>query len=158
MNKVILTAKDGQIFTQSLNLDGTAKLDKNGKPFGYIRVENEATVDFNYAYENGGIRKGQSALIAMTVEAWNKAKPFYKEGMEIPGRVVVIESLEQVPGSKPKMAGKGDDAQPCLLDGAQIYRRTEFDPKGVKEDVLITHNNEIKARVSSEASVEKING
>lgn len=28
MKKVILTAKEGQIFTQSKNLDGTPKLDK----------------------------------------------------------------------------------------------------------------------------------
>jgi hypothetical protein len=158
MNKVILTAKDGQIFKQSLNADGTPKLDKNGKPFGYVRVENQGTLDFSYAYNNGGVRRGQSALIAMTVEAWEKAKNFYKEGMEIPGRVVVLESLTQEAGSKPKMAGSGADAQPCTFDGQQIYRRTEFDAKGVKEDVLIAHNNEIKASVSSEASVEKING
>ena len=143
MKKVILTAKEGQIFTQSKNEDGSPKLDKNGNPFGTIRVENPAEIDLSYAYGNAGVKRGQSALIAMSVEAWEKNGHFYKEGMEIKGNVVVTESLEQGPGFKPKMAGSGENAQPCTLDGKQIYRKTEFDATCKLEDTLIAHNNEI---------------
>lgn len=143
MKTVILTAKDGQIFTPAVNADGSAKLDKNQKPTGYIRVENPGTIDLEYAY-NGGLRRGQSALIAMSVEGWEKAKHAYKEGMEIKGNVVITESLEKGPGFKPKMAGSGENAQPCLLDGKQIYRKTEFDATCKLEDTLIAHNNVIE--------------
>jgi hypothetical protein len=143
MKKVILTALAGQIFAQSKNADGSPKLDKNGKPFGYVRVENPSDIDFSYAYNNGGVKRGQSALIAMTVEAWEKSKQFYKEGMEIKGNVVITESLTEGPGFKPKMAGSGENAQPCTLDGKQIYRKTEFDATCELADTLIAHNNVI---------------
>ena len=154
MSKVtaIITAIAGVIFTQSKNEDGTPKLDKtNNKPFGYIRVENPSTVDLNYAFNTGGIKRGQSALVSMSLEAWEKVKNFYKEGMEVPGRVVITESLVQGLGFKAKLAGK--DGEACTLDGAPIYRRTEFVPLGAKnedgslksmEDILIAHNNVIK--------------
>lgn len=151
MNKtVILTAKDGQIFTQAFNANGKAKLDKNGKPTGYIRVENPGTIDLEYAY-NGGLRRGQSALIPMSVEGWERSKHAYKEGMEIKGNVVITESVDfanaeeaRKEGFKPKMAGSGENAQPCLLDGKQIYRKTEFDATCKLEDTLIPHNNVIE--------------
>lgn len=152
MKKVILTAKEGQIFTQSFNADGSPKLDKNGNPHGTIRVENEAIIDLSFAYGNAGVKRGQSALVAMTVDAWKKNGHFYKEGMEIKGNVVVTESLEQGLGFKPKMAGSGENAQPCTLDGKQIYRKTEFDATGLVADTLIAHNNVIVGTAVAQAA------
>lgn len=142
MKKVILTALAGIIFQQQKNEDGTPKLDKNGKEFGYIRVENPSIVDLSYAYNNGGVKRGQSALVAMTLESWNKSKQFYKEGMEIPGTVAIVESFEQTIGSQPKKAGKGDNAPICTKEGNVIYRKTVFDAKGETEDILISHDNQ----------------
>ena len=148
---VILTALNGVLFTKALNADGTPKKDKNGNEFGFLRVQNPNEVTLGFAYNSGGVKNGNSALVAMTVEAWGKAKHNYREGMELPGRVRVIESLEKKHnGFKPKMAGSGDAAQPCLKDGKQIYRTTEFDPTGLLADELIQHNNEI---VGSNATV-----
>lgn len=147
---VILTALSSVIFTKVKNEDGSPRLDKNGKEFGYIRVENPSTIDLAYAYENGGVRKGQSALIAMTVDAWEKSKTFYKEGMEIPGNVRIVESLVKEPGFQTKLAGKEGVA--CTLQGQQIYRRTEFDATGKLEDTLLTHDNVIEG--SSVAKVD----
>lgn len=139
---VILTALNQTIFTQVKNEDGSPRMDKNGKEFGYIRVENPSTIDLAYAYENGGVRRGPSALIAMTVNAWEKSKQFYKEGMEIKGNVRIVESLTQEPGFQAKLAGK--DGVACTLQGQQIYRRTEFDATGLLEDTLIKHDNVIE--------------
>lgn len=164
MKHVILTAIAGQIFTQAKNADGSAKLDKNGNPFGFIRVENPETIDLTYAYGNAGVKRGNSALIAMSLEAWEKNGKFYKEGMEIKGNVVVLETTEfasaeeaKKQGYQPKMAGSGENAQPCLLDGKQIYRRTEFDGTCTKEDVLVRHNNKIEAAVKIAAKDEALN-
>ena len=150
---VILTALNSVIFTQVKNEDGSPKLDKNDKPFGYIRVENPSTVDLAYAYENGGVRRGQSALVAMTVEAWEKSKRFYTEGMEIAGNVRIVESLEKGPGFQPKMAGRKDNAIPCTIGGKQIFRSREFDPSGKLEDVLIEHDNFEEISAAAKATV-----
>lgn len=116
-------------------------MDKNGKPFGYIRVENPAKVTLGYAYDGNNVKKGQSALVAMTVDAWDKNKQYYSEGMSIKGNVRIVESLEAGKGFKAKMAGNKDNAIACTLGGRPIYRRTEFDPTGKLEDVLIEHDN-----------------
>lgn len=141
-NVIVTATKEGKVFTQSANADGSPKLDKNGKPFGYIRVENPSTIDMAFAYNTGGVKRGQSALIGMTLEAWDVAKKHIKDGTEIPGNVRVVESLQNGPGFKAKIAGT--NGTPCLLDGQQIYRKTEFDPTGELADELIAHNNEIK--------------
>lgn len=154
MEKVTITANEkGQVFTQNLNADNSPKLDKNGKPFGFIRVENPAVASLGFAYNGDNIKRGQSALISMTVEAWEKNKAHYPAGKQFDGRVRIIETTEAgLPGFKAKMAGSGTDAQPCLLGGAQIYRKTEFDPTGKLQDELIQHDNVI---VGSTAKVEK---
>lgn len=158
MKKVILTALAGTIFTQVKNEDGSPRLDKNGKPFGYIRVENPSEIDLSFAYNNAGVKRGQSALVAMSVEAWDKNGKFYKEGMEIKGNVVVTESLEKGLGFQAKMAGTGDNAIPCTINGQQIYRKTEFDATGKLEDVLIAHDNgEAISALAKSSSVEALN-
>lgn len=167
MKKVILTALAGTIFTQVKNEDGSPKLDKNGKPFGYIRVENPSEIDLLFAYNNAGVKRGQSALVAMSVEAWEKNGKFYKEDMEIAGRVKIIESLEKGKGFQEKMAGKGDNTIPCTINGKQIYRITTFVPFGAKdkqgnlisdEDILIAHDNgEAISALAKSSSVEALN-
>ncbi len=152
---VILTAVAGAIFTQSFAKDGkTPKLDKNNKPFGFIRVENPSTIDLAFAYANGGVKRGNSALILMTVEAWEKAKSAYREGMELPGNVRVVESLIQAHnGFQPKLAGEG--GVPCTKGGKQIFRSTEYDATGLLEDVLIAHDNVIAGSNASSAQPSK---
>lgn len=145
MKKVILTALNGVLFTPAVDkATGTPKLDKKGQPYGYLRVQNPNEISLGFAYSNGGVKQGNSALVAMTVAAWDKVKSNYKAGMELPGNVRVIESLEKKHnGFKPKMAGSGENAQACTLGGQQIYRTTEFDPTGELSDELIAHDNVI---------------
>lgn len=141
-NVVILTALNGLLFTPSKNADGSPKLDKNKEPMGFLRVENPSTIDLRFAYNNGGVKKGASALIPMTVKAWEAAKSAYSNGMELPGRVRIVESLvKEHNGFQAKTAGEG--GTPCTLGGKQIYRSTQFDATGILEDVIITHDNVI---------------
>ena len=176
---VILTALNGVLFTQRFEKDGvTPKLDKNNKPFGFIRVENPSEIDLGYAYNTGGVKRGQSALISMTVEAWEKnknlkdaeGKLLYSEGRKIPGRVRVIETTNaeeaKIKGFKPKMAGSAENAQPCLLDGAQIFRGTVFVSQAeidrdnsLAEDILVQHNNVIVgSNVKAGTGISSLNG
>lgn len=162
MSKVKITAnpKTGKVFTQSLNEDGSPKLDKNGKEYGTIRVENPAEVSLDFAYQGNNIKRGQSALISMEKEAFEKNQAHYGAGVEVKGRVRTIETTETgLPGFKAKMAGNGEDALPCLLGGAQIYRKTEFDGTGRLEDMLIAHDNsaEISAAAKAKASAPALN-
>ena len=150
---VILTALLGQIFKQTTNEDGSPKLDKNSKPFGYVRVENPSEVTLGFAYNGDNIRRGQSALVAMTVEAWDKNKQYYKEGMEIAGNVRIVESTTSGAGFQAKMAGSKENAIGCTIGGQQIYRRTEFDPTGKLEDVLIAHDNDEAISALAKSSV-----
>lgn len=140
-NHVILTATlAGLIFTKSVDEKGNPKKDKNGKEFGYLRVENKAEVTLAYAHQSGGVKRGQSALVSMTVEAWEKSKQYYKEGMEIPGRVRIVESLVEGPGFQAKTTG-GENPIAVTVGGKQIFRKTEFDPTGELQDELIAHDN-----------------
>ena len=151
---VILTATAlGALFTQNFNEDGSPKLDKNSKPFGYLRVENPSEVTLAFGHNSGGVERGQSALVSMTLEAWEKVKAIYESkqaaakatgqiGQSISGNVRIVESLTKELGMTQKFAGdpeKGGIA--CTLKGAPIYRKTEFDSTGVIEDILVAHDN-----------------
>jgi len=159
-NQVILTAVAGVLFTKAIDkTTGKAKLDKNGEEHGFIRVQNEDTIDLAFAYNNGGVKRGNSALVAMTTKAWEKAKHVYSEGMKINGRVIIVESLEKSHnGFQEKKAGNGESAPTCKLDGKTIYRSTELDPSGLKENVVIQHNNieEIKAYQAAQKAVGSV--
>ena len=139
---------------------------KNGDPTGYIRVENPSEIDLTFSY-SGGVKRGQSALMPMSVAGWEKVKdlkdadgkPLYRDGATAKGNVVVLETTEVgLLGYKAKMAGSGANAQPCLLGGAQIYRKTEFDASCSKNDVLVVHDNVITgSNVAATTKTKAIN-
>lgn len=152
MKKVILTANAiGAIFTLALDkATGKPKLDKNGNEHGFIRVENPSKVDLGFAYDNGGVKRGASALIAMTKKAWESSKDAYKVGMEINGNVVVLESTEKQPGFQPKLAGT--NGIQLTIKGQPIYRGTKFDASCTLEDVLVAHDNADAIKAAQEAT------
>jgi hypothetical protein len=153
-NSVKVTAnKEGKVFTVNTNADGSVRLGKDGKQYGFIRVES-TTVDFSGALARV---KTQSALKTMSLDDFNKAKDFLTPGRELPGKIVVRESLEQRPGYQAKMAGSGENAQACTLGGAQIYRATEFTSDLNATDELIKHDNVIVGSMIASAS-ESLNG
>lgn len=153
MNKVIVTAnpQNGQVFTKSENLG------KDGKQYGFIRVES-TSLDMSGAVARV---KTLSALKTISEDDYNKIANHLKAGTELPGRIRVVETTDveraKKEGFKPKMAGSGENAQPCLLDGAQIYRKTEYDSTGSLADEIIRHNNEIVG-TSVKAGASSLNG
>ena len=145
---------------QRLEEDGiTPKLDKNGDEYGFIRVENPEVVSLGFAYSGDNVKKGQSALIGMTKKSFEKNAAHYKAESVHPGNVRILETTDSsLKGYQAKMAGSGENAQPCLLGGAQIFRKTEFDATGTLEDVLVAHDNVIVGSSVKTATDEAVNG
>ena len=122
MTKVTKNPKTNAIFTQSMNADGTAKLDKNGKPFGFIRVQSDE-VSLGFSYNRGAV-KSRSALISMTLEAWNKSKSHLTEGLVVPGKIVRHDSLKPFyAGQKALQTAEG---VAITAGGAPVYRNEVY--------------------------------
>lgn len=144
--KVIVTANKntGLVFTQNANPG------KDGKIYGYVRVESSQRV------ENNGFLavKTISALIPMSKESFDAAP--LKAGEELGGQIIVLESLEQKPGYQPKLAG--ESGTPCLLDGRQIYRTTKWTTDMSAESQTIKHNNVIVGSSIKANANDALNG
>jgi hypothetical protein len=130
----------------------TVAADKNGNvigvsannpDYGYFRVE-QSTTQIN---EQGWLRNvKRSALIKGKVEDLMNTN--YKEGTEIPGKIVVRESLEPFNPINPDRDLKiaGDTGVICRIDDQPIYRQTFFTSNLNAYDELITHNNSEEIR------------
>lgn len=151
--KIAKSPKTGLIFNQAVNADGSAKLDKNGKPYGSIRVVADE-ISLGFAY-NGGL-KSKSAFINMTVEGWNKSKHMLLEGTIVPGAILTEESTEPFYDAEKEVKRAGVDGPVLTLDGQPIYKRSIYtEDKSLIErgDILVQHNNDVKAAQTAKQSV-----
>jgi hypothetical protein len=129
MSKVRVVAdKKGNIIGQSTN----------NPEYGYIRVQQQ-TIQIN---DQGWLKSvRRSALIKGKMEDLISAD--YKEGSEIPGKIIVVESLvpfnELNPDRDLKIAG--DTGIICRIDDEPIYRQTFYTANINAFDELVTHNN-----------------
>lgn len=128
-NKVLVAAdKNGNVIGVSTN----------NPDYGYFRVEQQATqID-----DNGWLRNAKrSALIKGKVEDLMAAG--YTEGTELPGKIVVRESLQPFNPNNPDRDLKiaGDTGVICRIDDEPIYRQTFYTSNLNAYDELITHNN-----------------
>jgi hypothetical protein len=138
--KVVADATTGLVINQSAN-----------PLFGYVRVVQMRTVFDDNSFMK---KKEFSALIHGDIEEL-KAENYY-EGQEIPGTIVVEESLEPFNKkgvNKPKTAG--DTNVVCKLGGFPIYRRTKYTNKAYAEDVLIAHDNKAEVKTAYAAQAAK---
>lgn len=143
-NSVIVTANpaNGQVFTS------TGVSSKDGKEYGYIRLES-TEVDFSGPVAQV---KKRSALKSMTREAFDMSG--LAAGLEIPGRIIVKESLTKNPfkaNQEPKRQGK--EGGILLYNGQPIYRETEFTTDLNAQDVTIAHTAVAPVEVKSEAKL-----
>lgn len=127
--KAIVTANEaGQVINVS---------EKN-PDYGYIRVEQtQASFD-----ENGWARlKTVSALVPGAVEDLRALG--WAPGMNLPGKIVTVESLEPFNTENPEKDYKiaGETGIVCCLDGQPIYRRSFYTEDPNRTDNFIAHNN-----------------
>lgn len=133
--------------TTNVIVEKNPNLGKDGKQYGFIRVEEAA---FNFGSVVGSNRS-KSALKTVVYDDAIKAlaNGSIKEGMELPGKIITIESLVQELGMKPKQAGK--DGGYCQKDGKTIYFKTEYTEDMELTNVLIKHDS-ISAPVTLEVA------
>lgn len=143
MNKVTVAAdKNGNVIGVS----------PNNPEYGWIRVEQNARV----ISDRGWLRNSKrSALIKGKVE--DLVASNYKEGEEITGKIIVIESHDPFNPENPDRDIKlaGDTGVICRVDDQPIYRQTFFTPNVNAQDELIMHTNaeEIKEVQSAQRAI-----
>ena len=112
-------------------------ISKNNPEYGFIRVAQERTI-----FEGGWARKKTlSALISGSTEDLKSMG--LRAGQEMPGRIIVTESLEPFNAENPEKDYKvaGDTGIICCLDGQPIYRKTFYTEDVSATDTMIAHNN-----------------
>lgn len=129
MSKVLVVAdKNGNIIGQSTN----------NPEYGYIRVQ-QHTVQIN---DQGWLKTvKRSAILKGKMEDLLSAE--YKEGTQLPGKIVVIEALEPFNPTNPDKDLKiaGDTGIICRVEDQPIYRNTFYTSNPNAFDELITHTN-----------------
>lgn len=132
-----------KVFTLNTNEDGTPKLGKDGKKYGFFRIE-QKEIDLTSAVASVRTR---SALKAITEESFEACKDVLTAGTVVKGKIIAKESLIKEQGYTEKRAGQEEDAPICTLGNQPIYRTTVYTENMEDEDVLIQHDNteEIKA-------------
>ena len=133
MEKVTIVAdKNGNVVTVS----------PNNPEYGWIFVEQTTS-----QFENGWMRKVvRKARINGRVDELVAAK--FTAGQEIPGRIIVLESLvpfnQEEPDRDLKIAGKTGII--CRFDDQPIYRQSYFTTNMNSHDELINHTNRDEIR------------
>lgn len=115
----------------------------NNPEYGWVRVQQVRTV----IDDNGFLRrKPVSALIPGTVADLQSSGFF--AGQDLPGNVLVIESLEPFNAKNPERDLKiaGDTGIVCTLAGQPIYRKTVYSMSTSAEDILVKHDNKDELR------------
>jgi hypothetical protein len=147
MSKVTVVAdSNGNIIGQS----------QNNPDYGYIRVE-QKTIQIS---EQGWLKSvKRSSLLKGKMDDLLAAG--YKDGTELPGRLIVKESLTpfnpENPDKNLKIAGSTGII--CRIDDQPIYRDTFYSTNVNAYDELISHNNneEIKDVMHSQRVMENLN-
>jgi hypothetical protein len=113
-------------------------ISKNNPEFGYVRVEQQV-MQVNH---EGWLRnQKRSSLIKGKVSDLLAAD--FKEGQELPGRIVVRESHSPFNPENPDRDLKiaGDSGVICRVDDQPIYRQSFYTTDNNAQDDLIMHNN-----------------
>lgn len=147
MGKVTVTAdKNKNVINVSANPE-----------YGYIRLE-QKTIQID---EKGWLKSvKRSTILHGKMEDLLEAG--YREGTELPGKIIVVESLSPLNDKDPdrdlKIAGSTNVI--CRIDDQPIYRQTYYSNNPEAYDILISHNNseEIKEVMAAQREIETIQG
>lgn len=111
----------------------------NNNGYGFIRVSQvRMVIDEKTGFATP---KKLSALIKGKVEHLEMFG--YKAGQELPGKIVIKESLEPFNTKNPEKDYKvaGATGVVCCADGQPIYRNCFYNVSGTDVDELIAHTN-----------------
>lgn len=144
-SKVAITAdKNGNVISVS----------DNNPEYGWVFVKQEVS-----QFENGWLKRtSRSARINGKVDELLQLG--FKDGTELPGKIVVIESLtpfnQEEPDRDLKVAGESGVI--CRVDDQPIYRRSVYTSNVNAFDELISHNNadEIREVIQAQRSMNAI--
>lgn len=146
MGKVVVTAD------QNGNVIGVSE---NNPEYGYVRVEQTGS----FINDQGWLRiSRRSALIKGLVK--DLVETGFSAGQEIPGKIVVIESLTPFNSENPERDLKiaGDTGVICRYDDQPIYRQSFYTSNMDANDQFIVHTNsqEIKEVQAAQRSISAL--
>ena len=119
-------------------LGNVIRVSKNNEEYGHIRLTQERVSFGNTGWVN---RKQLSTLLHGKVEDLREMG--IQNMNELPGKIVVRESLEPFSETNPDRDLKiaGSTGIICCQDGQPIYRKTMYVADLNAEDVFVAHNN-----------------
>ena len=137
MNKVTITAnpETGNVFTANANVG------KDGKQYGYFRVEASA-LDLSNGFAS--VRK-RSALIAISAEDFNGVKGSLTANSTLDGNIIHMDSITEENGYRALRVPSKEDSNVLISvksNGTQVYRKTVFDPTGTLVDVKLAYDKQ----------------
>jgi len=127
-----------------------------GNPeYGYITIKQNAQVVNADGWINTQTRSCQIKGKVNELSDMN-----YKENQELPGNIIIKESLTPFNANNPSVNLKvaGDTGIICRVDDEPIYRQSIYTTDMTIEDELINHTNsdEIKAAVNAQRELIKL--
>lgn len=140
-NVKVVGDENGNIIVQS----------KNNPEYGYIKLEQEAPtfrqewLSFNRRF----------AIIKGKITDLQKLN--YENGTEIPGKIVIIESLRPFNEESDRdFKIAGNTGVICRVDDEPIYRKTFYTTNLNDQDILIQHTNsdEIKSVLNAQKAID----
>lgn len=123
---------------------------------GYIRLEQKVITSELNKDKGTSITRIENRSALLFGKKSELESLGYKEGDEITGKIIVLESLIPFNKSNPERDYKiaGSSGVVCMYDGKPIYRRNIFTTDLESSDVLIQHNNQNEIKKLKSSDVE----
>ena len=128
-----MNLKQAKVTIVKDDMGSAIRISKKNAEYAYVRLTQDRTVISATGWLES---KPYSALIQ------GKTETLKKSGIgrmkTLPGNIYVTESHT---GDERNIKRAGKTGIICCVDGEPIYRTMQYDGTGIKQDTLITHNN-----------------
>lgn len=130
-------------------------ISENNPEYGYIRLQQQV-IQIN---DQGWLKKtNRSALVKGKVE--DLVSCSYKQGQQLPGKIVIVESLIPFNLNNPDRDLKiaGSTGIICRIDDQPIYRQSYYTTNDSVQDLFINHDNtdEIKDVLTAQKEISQL--
>lgn len=129
---------ENKVTIVSDNNGNVINVSEKSPEYGYVRVEQNVASISN----KGWLRLSKrTSLIKGRIEDLTSAG--FKEGTQLPGKIVVVESFDPFNPENPEKDLKiaGETGVVCRVDDQPIYRQTVYTADPNAQDQLIFHTN-----------------